>query len=260
MSAKIINLRQRGNSEGFVIEKEDQTGSWQTYFTVFHTEEGYKLVSQNSEYIVYRKKQILNKFEELIAQDTQNSSNKFIKKFEKFDTFMSKSYDSILYRSDNFFSYDSVGLGTKGYAYLIKKDYTPLSVAIVKPFKKNNNFKLTLCCTEEISEDDIESSLLIFMLSYISSSEIYDAGSFKLEWSATYSINMRKYLPKEFRQMLTNDMLPSKIESMIWYINGLIIMSFFLFIKPDVLIFGLTLSLLLIIAGKIRTYYYLKED
>ena len=209
-----IQLKLRGNSEGFILEsKLPDDEHWTERIEIVQEEEGYRLYAKDVEILVLKASEYISKKKRIVARGLNKDLIYFEE--ERFEHLWEQAYWHGVFQFNlNNYEMTRVGSGSKGDILPVTKDGIPIAVYAASniAIAGKRNFSLY---TENI--DEIDSLLMFYIVDYIRGYDFLDIDSLSARYRYFYQFSDRSALTKEHLDMLPEGRRPSKLEAFIIY-------------------------------------------
>ena len=209
-----IQLKLRGNSEGFILEsKLPDDEHWTERIEIVQEEAGYRLYAKDVEILVLKVSEYISKRKRIVARGLNKDLIYFEE--ERFEHLWEQAYWHGVFQFNlNNYEMTSVGSGSKGDISPVTKDGIPIAVYAASniAIAGKRNFSLY---TENI--DEIDNLLMFYIVDYIRGYDFLDIDSLSARYRYFYQFSDRSALTKEHLDMLPEGRRPSKLEAFIIY-------------------------------------------
>ena len=209
-----IQLKLRGNSEGFILEsKLPDDELWTERIEIVQEDEGYRLYAKDVEILVLKESEFISKKKRIVARGLNKDLIYYEEK--RFEHLWEQAYWHGVFQFNlNNYEMTCVGSGSKGDILPVTKDGIPIAVYAESniAIAGKRNFSLY---TENI--DEIDNLLMFYVIDYIRGYDFLDIDSLSARYRFFYQFNDRSAITKEHLDMLPEARRPSKLEAFIIY-------------------------------------------
>ena len=209
-----IQLKLRGNSEGFILEsKLPDDEHWTERIEIVQEEAGYRLYAKDVEILVLKVSEYISKRKRIVARGLNKDLIYFEE--ERFEHLWEQAYWHGVFQFNlNNYEMTCVGSGSKGDILPVTKDGIPIAVYAASniAIAGKRNFSLY---TENI--DEIDNLLIFYVIDYIRGYDFLDIDSLSARYRFFYRFDKRSAITKEHLDMLPEKRRPSKLEAFIIY-------------------------------------------
>ncbi|MGT2964006.1 hypothetical protein [Streptococcus acidominimus] len=232
-----IQLRLKGNSEGFVLQSKSLIAdNWVDELGIEQDKDGYRLRAGADEILVLKHYEYISKTERIVARSAHSEIIFYEQK--RIDRLWEPAYWYGIFRYDqDHYELKRVASGTKGDILAISKNGRPIGVFAAGNVIVAGKRHFSLY-TEYLEE--VEPLLLFYVLNYIRGLESLDIDLLQVKYRLFYAFNDRSALTKEHLEMLPNSRRPSILEAVFWWCLTLIIIGIvgYISLKPLMIFFG----------------------
>ena len=218
-----IQLKLRGNSEGFILEsKLPDDEHWTERIEIVQEDEGYRLYAKDVEILVLKVSEFISKKKRIVARGLNKDLIYYEEK--RFEHLWEQAYWHGVFQFNlNNYERTCVVSGSKGDILPVTKDGIPIAVYAASniAIAGKRNFSLY---TENI--DEIDNLLMFYVIDYIRGYDFLDIDSLSARYRFFYQFTDRSSITQEHLDMLPEARRPSKIEaSIIYFLSAFLVIG-----------------------------------